>query len=123
MFCGDMGNFDTTTPPKGKFNLTAIFDQEDTTGTPYHNGYRMWPLDYSTTHFLLWGDTDSDGDVDLQDDVQQLLANYNGFTGTGKVWSQGDFNGDGDVDLFDAGDLLANYTGTDGGPPLLSTTA
>jgi len=117
MFCGDMGNFDTTTPPKGKFNLTAIFDQEDTTGTPYHAGYRMWPLDYSTTHFLLWGDTDRTGDVNLVD-AGNLLANFTGASGSGKSWADGDFNEDGDVDLQDAGDLLLNFTGAGGGPLL-----
>ncbi|MFO8015421.1 MAG: hypothetical protein R6X20_19225 [Phycisphaerae bacterium] len=115
MFCGDVGNFDTVLPPPGTFNLTAIFDQEDTTGEPYHAGYRMWPLAYDTTHFLLWGDADTDGDVDLLD-AGSLLANYTGMGGSGMVWGQGDFNADGDVDLLDAGELLRNYTGMGGGP-------
>jgi len=119
MFCGDVGNFDTTIPPPGKFNLTAIFDQEDTSGEPYHAGYRMWPLAYNTTHFLLWGDADTDGDVDILD-AGDLLDSYTGDGGSGMTWAQGDFNTDGDVDILDAGDLLANYTGTGGGPPLAS---
>jgi hypothetical protein len=115
MFCGYLGNFDTVLPPPGTFNLTAIFDQEDTTGKPYHAGYRIWPLAYNTAHFLLWGDADTDGDVDLLD-AGSLLANYTGMGGSGMVWGQGDFNADGDVDLLDAGELLRNYTGMGGGP-------
>ncbi len=112
-------NFDTTTPPAGKFNLTAIFNQEDAT-EPYHDGYRMWPLAYDATHFLLWGDADTDGDVDLLD-AGDLLANYTGMGGSGMTWAQGDFNADGDVDLLDAGELLVNYTGMGGGMALGST--
>jgi len=116
MFCGYLGNFDTALPPAGTFNLTAIFDQEDTDGgADYHDLYRMWPLTYSTTHFLLWGDTDSNGSVDLTD-AGTLLGQYTGAAGSGKVWSHGDFNGDGDVDLQDAGALLLNFTGAGGGP-------
>jgi hypothetical protein len=35
-----------------------------------------------------------------------LAANYGG---TGKTWSQGDFNSDGQVDVGDLGILAANY--------------
>jgi len=120
MFCGYRGNFDTAAAPQGLFNLTAIFDQEDANGdADYHDGYRMWPLTYSTTHFLLWGDTNSNGSVDLTD-AGTLLGQYTGAAGTGKVWAQGDFNGDGDVDLQDAGNLLLNFTGAGGGPMLAS---
>jgi len=116
MLCGYLGTFDTAAAPTGRFNLTAIFDQEDADGTAdYHQGYRMWPLDYTTTHFLLWGDTDSNGSVDLTD-AGALLGQYTGAAGSGKVWSNGDFNGDGDVDLQDAGDLLLNFTAAGGGP-------
>jgi hypothetical protein len=52
------------------------------------------------------GDTDHDGDVDLND-LAQLLSHYG--TVSGAAWEDGDFDGDGDVDLSDLGALLANY--------------
>jgi len=36
---GDCGSY---SQPAGKLNVVGIFDQEDTTGTPYTDGYRIW---------------------------------------------------------------------------------
>jgi hypothetical protein len=52
-----------------------------------------------------YGDTDLDGDVDLND-LSSLAGNYGQI---GQGWSHGDFDGDGDVDLNDLGVLAANY--------------
>ncbi len=96
--------------PNGKFNVTAIFNQEDPgEGGTYHGGYSMWPLQRSQLQY--WGDADLDKDVDLVD----AGTVYNHFTGANKppakTWSQGDFDGDQDVDLLDVYELLVNWTG------------
>jgi len=110
MFCGYMGDFDVYTAPGGKFNVTAIFDQEDDSGVPYHGNYRMWPLKFSQVE--MWGDTNLDSDVDLAD-VGSLLGNWTGAgSPQGKAWADGDFDKDEDVDLEDVGNLLANWTGS-----------
>ncbi|MCD6304620.1 MAG: PEP-CTERM sorting domain-containing protein [Planctomycetes bacterium] len=110
MFCGYMGDFDVYTAPRGKFNVTAIFDQEDTSSQPWHDGYRIWPLKFSQVE--MWGDTNLDGDVDLMD-VAAVAANWTGANGPGgKTWDQGDFDKDGDVDLVDVGNMSVNWTGS-----------
>jgi hypothetical protein len=95
--------------PNGKFNVTAIFDQEDESAAPYDAGYRMWPLQRSQLQY--WGDADLDNDVDLVD----AGTVYNHFTGANKppakTWSEGNFDGDQDVDLQDVGELSVNWTG------------
>jgi hypothetical protein len=55
-----------------------------------------------------FGDTDTDGDVDLAD-----LGNMaSGFGQPGEHrWARGNFNGDEDVDLNDLGTLATNYQG------------
>jgi hypothetical protein len=50
------------------------------------------------------GDIDYDQDVD--DDDGDILANN---FGTGSTWSEGDLNGDGEVDLVDFNIFLDNY--------------
>jgi len=93
----------------GKFNVSAIFDQEDGSAVPWDAGYRMWPLQRSQLQY--WGDTDLDNDVDLLDAGTAL----NHFTGANnppsKTWAEGNFDGDQDVDLLDVGELLVNWTG------------
>ena len=106
LLCGEVGNFDTTTPPAGKFNLTAIFDQEDTTGEPYHAGYRMWPLDFAATYFQVWGDTDLNMIVD-ETDRQTVLASIDAGLAD-PTWADGDFNADGVVDQTDLDELMVN---------------
>lgn len=54
----------------------------------------------------LTGDSDFDGDVDLND-LGNLATSYGALSG--KAWSQGDFDGDGDVDLSDLGQLATFY--------------
>ena len=50
-----------------------------------------------------YGDADLDGDVD-NDDLNIFFAN----AGVGSTWAEGDFNGNGDVEMFDYYILLAN---------------
>ena len=45
----------------------------------------------------LYGDDNLDGQVNV-DDLNKVLTNYNK---SGMVWSQGNFNYDGAVDVFD----------------------
>jgi hypothetical protein len=52
------------------------------------------------------GDTDRDGDVDL-DDLSTLASNWN--TPTGMTWADGDFDGNGGVGLNDLSILAANW--------------
>ena len=110
LFCGYMGDFDVYTAPGGKFNVTAIFDQEDTSDQPWHGGYRMWPLKFSQIE--MWGDTKLDSDVDLMD-VGTVAANWTGADNPqGKNWGNGDFDKDEDVDLADVGNMSQNWTGS-----------
>lgn len=107
MLCGYLGAFDTAAAPTGLFNLTAVFDQEDANGdADYHDGYRMWPLDYTITHFLLWGDTNLDMVVDATDRAT-VLASI-GASLANPTWADGDFNADGLVDAVDLAALDAN---------------
>ena len=110
VFCGYMGDFDVYPAPAGKFNVTAIFDQEDKSSQPWHDGYRLWPLSFSQIE--MWGDTNLDSDVDLMD-VGTVAAHW---TGAGKpqsrTWAEGDFDKDEDVDLLDVGDMAQNWTGS-----------
>ena len=60
---------------------------------------------------LAWivpGDTDRDGDVDLMD-LAELLGTYGACSGDAGFNPNADFNGDGCVDLFDLADLLGHY--------------
>ena len=57
------------------------------------------------------GDCGLDGSVN-GDDFVTFAINYTGSGGTGKTWSQADFDGDGDVDGDDFVILAVNYTGT-----------
>jgi len=110
LYCGSMGDFDAYAAPGGKFNVTAIFDQEDETGQPWHGSYRMWPLRFNQIE--MWGDADLDSDVDLLD-VGTVAAHWTGAGGPqSKDWSQGDFDGDGDVGLLDVGEMSRNWTGS-----------
>ncbi len=52
------------------------------------------------------GDAVIDGEVNVLD-LGALANNYK--TGTGKVWTDGDFNGDGEVNVLDLGILANNY--------------
>lgn len=110
MFCGYMGDFDVYSAPGGKFNVTAIFDQEDTSAQPWDAGYRIWPLAFNQIE--MWGDTNLDSDVDLMD-VAATSGNWTGSAApAGKTWDQGDSDGDGDVDLVDVGNMSQNWTGS-----------
>jgi hypothetical protein len=88
--------------PPGKFNVTAIFDQEDASGTPWDAGYRLWPL--SPDQIQLWGDVNGDGRVD---DLDRAIVLGNQGLGDA-AWDDGDFNGDGLVDDLDLGELDKN---------------
>jgi hypothetical protein len=103
MLLGAFGNFTQGAPPPGRFTVTAIFDQEDTT-SPYQGTYRFWPLDYS--QIAAWGDTNGNGLVDFSD-YQALAVNYG--TTTGATWTMGDYNRDGAVDFADYQNLAVNY--------------
>ena len=63
-----------------------------------------------TVAYTLKGDCDCDGTVDLTD-LDTLLANYNQ---TGMTWSQGAFNGNGQVNIEELTELIANYEATVG---------
>jgi hypothetical protein len=110
LFCGYMGDFDVYGAPRGKFNVTAIFDQEDTSAQPWDGGYRMWPMKFNQIE--MWGDTNLDSDVDLMD-VGTVAAHWTGASNPqGKTWAQGDFDKDQDVDLVDVGNMSRNWTGS-----------
>ena len=49
-------------------------------------------------------------------DINDLTVVLTNYDQTGKVWAQGDFNGDGTVDINDLTIVLANYN-TDCGAP------
>jgi len=112
MLLSSMGDFTQGEAPSGKFNVTAIFDQEDT-AAPYTGSYRLWPLAYDQIE--VWGDADLDGAVEFED--YQALAAHFGLT-TGATWEWGDFDGDGDVDFNDYQELAVNFGyGVEGGLP------
>jgi len=46
MLLSGQGDFDGATPPPGRFDVLAIFDQEDP-DPPYHEHYRLWVKQYS----------------------------------------------------------------------------
>jgi|WetSurMetagenome_2_1015567.scaffolds.fasta_scaffold21653_5 hypothetical protein len=98
-----LSGFAQTSAPPGRFNITAIFDQEDKT-SPYTGTYRFWPTTYG--QIALWGDANNDGVVDPYD--SDILSAHYGMT-TGATWAMGDFNGDGAVNDVDNQALLANY--------------
>jgi hypothetical protein len=117
MILGLGGGFTQGAAPPGRFNITAIFDQEDPTGATYNTNppyeylgggwtgdYRFWPL--SCGQLALWGDANSDGVVNQYD--SEILAAHNGMT-TGATWALGDFNGDGAVNGIDSDALSLNY--------------
>jgi predicted esterase len=82
--------------PNGLFDLNndGTVDNDDLT------------FELETILHTKFGDTDTDGDVDLAD-----LGNLaSGFQIPGeKRWSRGNFDGDGDVDLPDLGSLASNF--------------
>jgi len=102
MLLGLYGGFAQGAAPPGRFTVTSIFDQEDTT-SPYTGTYRLWPLSYS--QIAVWGDADANGIVDFSD--YQNLAIH--FGQTVAAWTDGDFNRDGVVDFADYQNLAANY--------------
>jgi hypothetical protein len=63
------------------------------------------PEEIIDTNFLILGDSNGDGMVDVGD-MGILAANYGQ---SGKTWAQGDFNGDCKVDVGDMGILAAHY--------------
>jgi hypothetical protein len=87
-------------------------------GTP--STFAGQPVDATTVvlKYTLSGDTQLDGDVDL-DDIGPWSTNFTGELGGGggatKVWAEGDWDYDGDVDLDDAGKWSVNFTGELGG--------
>jgi hypothetical protein len=76
--------------------------------------------------YVLQGDSDLDGDADL-DDVGGWSTNstgeLGGAAGSTRVWSQGDWDYDGDVDLDDVGKWSVNFTGELGGNVVAPATA
>jgi hypothetical protein len=104
MLLGGLGDFDAWAAPAGQFNVTALFDQEDTDGSPYTNAYRIWPLAYD--QIALWGDTDLSGLVDAAD--YAVTAANLGDGRTDHVWAEGDFDGNGVVNQVDMDALLVN---------------
>jgi hypothetical protein len=103
MLLGAFGDFAQGAPPPGRFTVTAIFDQEDST-SPYTGNYRLWPLAYN--QIAVWGDSNGDGVVDFSD-YQTLAVNYG--TTTGATWFMGDYNRDGAVNSLDYQNLYTNY--------------
>jgi len=103
MLLGALGDFTQGAPPPGRFTVTALLDQEDTTA-PYQDSYRLWPLAYS--QIAVWGDTNGDGVVDFSD-YQTLAVNYGNTAGA--TWFMGDYNRDGAVDFADYQNLAVNY--------------
>jgi len=85
--------------PGEQFNATGILDQSSTDGVYGTDGYRLLVMKAADiVPAGIPGDTDGDGDVDLDD----LFAVRNNFgTASGAVLANGDTNGDGDVDLDD----------------------
>jgi hypothetical protein len=77
----------------------------DDTGVPDPPDY-LKIVDMGAYEFAIFGDLDSDGDVDLSD-LAILLAHY-GMT-SGAQYEDGDLDCDGDVDLGDLSALLAMY--------------
>jgi len=69
---------------------------------------------HSVAAALYPGDTDGDGQVNLQD--LSILASHYGQTGlTGDTWAMGDFNNNKAVDITDLSILASNYgTGISG---------
>jgi hypothetical protein len=63
-------------------------------------------VDIGAYEYVVYGDTDLDGDVDL-DDLSSLAGNWG--AASGMAWTDGDFDGDGDVDLDDLSSLSANW--------------
>ncbi|MEX0776385.1 MAG: PEP-CTERM sorting domain-containing protein [Phycisphaeraceae bacterium] len=57
------------------------------------------------------GDANYNGAVDIYDIINAWQLNYTGVGGTGKTWGQGNWNGDGSVDIYDALLWQLNYTG------------
>jgi quercetin dioxygenase-like cupin family protein len=92
--------------PGGKFNLTAIFDQEDVDADAdgvYDEAYRLWPL--AADQIERWGDVNLDGIVNVTD--RSLVKGNLGLTGA--AWADGDFDGDGVVTGVDLAELNRNF--------------
>jgi hypothetical protein len=102
------------------FNLNGVLDgnsQYILTATALGYVSSVWPdtpavdnsgsfdIDFDFTEASV-GDSDLDGDVDLND-LSSLALNY-GTTGS-VTWAQGNFDFDNDVDLNDLSALAANY--------------
>lgn len=51
MYLSSEGDFNDHSAPVGGFNVTGIFDQEDTY-LPWHDSYRLWVKKYSDIEFL-----------------------------------------------------------------------
>jgi len=73
--------------------------------TPAVDNSGSFDIDFDFTEASI-GDSDLDGDVDLND-LSTLASNY-GTTGA-LTWAQGNFDFDNDVDLNDLSALAANY--------------
>jgi hypothetical protein len=111
-------------PPAGDFNNDAVVNATDIDllcsaidvggpASPYDvSGDGLVTLadltfEVETILNTVFGDTDTDGDVDLAD-LGNLAAGY----GPGEHrWSRGNFNRDEDVDLNDLGTLATNFEG------------
>jgi len=52
MYLSSEGDFNDHSAPAGGFNVTGIFDQEDTYLPPWHDSYRLWVKKYSDIEFL-----------------------------------------------------------------------
>jgi hypothetical protein len=62
--------------------------------------------DYVLSFFIMLGDTNHDGTVNVAD-LADLAGNF-GVT-SGATWAQGDFNYDGNVNVADLADLAGNF--------------
>ena len=108
--------------PGEHFNVTGILDQSSTSGVYGTDGYRLLVMNAANiTPVAIPGDTDGDGDVDLDD----LFAVRNNFGITsGATLSDGDTDGDGDVDLDDLFIVRNNFgTGSGAAAPEPTTIA
>ncbi len=61
---------------------------------------------------------DGDATLDAEVNVFDLVVLANNYGGSGKEWTDADYDGNGDVDVFDLVILANNYNWAEGGAPV-----